>query len=119
VVLLSDNLSEFEYFERLFQTDVMILAYDPKFYHSNTSGIFSECRSNGIPVIVSEETWMFDQLNGCGGLSVKFGDEWQLSQSILKVVLNYEYFKRSSNDKKNEWNKFHNKDVFLNSINQI
>lgn len=119
VVLLSDNLSEFEYYERLFQTDVMILAYDPKFYHSNTSGIFSECRSNGIPVIVSEETWMFDQLNDCGGLSVKFGDEWQLSQSILKVVLNYEYFKRSSNDKKNEWNKFHNKDVFLNSINQI
>lgn len=119
VILLSDNLSELEYYEKLIQTDLMILAYDPKFYHSNTSGIFSECRSNGIPVIVSDETWMFDQLKECGGVSTKFGDEFRLRESILKVVSNYEYFKVMAASQKSEWNRFHNKEVFFNTISQI
>lgn len=116
LILLSDNLSELEYYERLIQTDLMILAYDPKFYHSNTSGIFSECRSNGIPVIVSDETWMFDQLNKCGGLSTKYEDEAQLSESILKVASNYEYFKKMAITQQREWNSFHNKEVFFNTL---
>jgi glycosyltransferase involved in cell wall biosynthesis len=116
LILLSDNLSELEYYERLIQTDLMILAYDPKFYHSNTSGIFSECRSNGIPVIVSDETWMFDQLNKCGGLSTKYEDEVQLSGSILKVASNYEHFKKMAIAQQREWNSFHNKEVFFNTL---
>jgi glycosyltransferase involved in cell wall biosynthesis len=116
LILLCDNLSELEYYERLIQTDLMILAYDPKFYHSNTSGIFSECRSNGIPVIVSDETWMFDQLNKCGGLSTKYEDEAQLTESILKVASNYDYFKKMAIAQQREWNSFHNKELFFDTL---
>lgn len=116
LILLSDNLSELEYYERLMQTDLMILAYDPKFYHSNTSGIFSECISNGIPVIVSDETWMSYQLNKCVGLCTKYEDEAKLSESILRVASNYEYFKKMAITQQREWNTFHNKEVFFNKL---
>ncbi|MDG2166335.1 MAG: glycosyltransferase [Opitutales bacterium] len=63
VTILDKSLFGQRYFDFLGQGDVVVLPYDPVYYHLRTSHIFAESLGIGCPVITSSGTWMEEELS--------------------------------------------------------
>ena len=66
VQLLPNSLSPEEYFQWMATADVVLLPYDPVFFHRRTSGIFIESVVAGKMPMVTEGTWMSTELAAWG-----------------------------------------------------
>ncbi len=62
VHLRKEILSEDEYYASLFNSDAILLPYDPKIYKWRSSGIFVEAITAGKVPLVHEKTWMASEL---------------------------------------------------------
>jgi glycosyltransferase involved in cell wall biosynthesis len=67
VVVRTDVLSPADYLGWLHEADLLLLPYDPDVYRTRGSGIFSEARSMGIPVVATA---------GCGFAQAAFDQGW-------------------------------------------
>ena len=66
------QLSQRDYLKRLQSLDLLLMPYLKHRYYLRTSGVFAEAAAYGIPVIVSEGTWMHRMLNNGFGSGVVF-----------------------------------------------
>ncbi|ODU54432.1 MAG: hypothetical protein ABS99_09340 [Acetobacteraceae bacterium SCN 69-10] len=64
--LLYEKLSSEQYYDILWDSDVVLLPYWRSIYASRTSGVFMESLSAGRPVIATRDTWMADELRHYG-----------------------------------------------------
>jgi glycosyltransferase involved in cell wall biosynthesis len=62
VVTVDRSLTAVEYTELLYKADVVLLPYWREIYRARTSGILIEAIAAGKAAIVTEDTWMSDQL---------------------------------------------------------
>lgn len=88
ITYLNNNLDDQEYLKILEMSDIILLPYNHPSYKTRTSGIFFESISARKFVVVSENTWMADELrkNNLDCLIIK---DWTLKKVISFIEKNY------------------------------
>ena len=61
-----------DYLANFSRCTVVLLAYEPRIYRTNTSGVFVEAASFGRPVVVPGDTWMAQQIIAGRGIGTIF-----------------------------------------------
>ena len=90
-----------EYERRLAQTDVMVLPYR-KPYQLRVSRVVIEAMLNGMPVIATRGTTLFEQAEEYGEvLGCKEGDAESLAEAMLEVAERFEVLRASAEEKVN------------------
>lgn len=83
VTLIEKVLNEEEYKEQLSRAHFLLLPYRRKVYYNRISGVAVEAACCGIPMIVTENTWLDRSVKTYGvGLTVKDGDPKDLAAKI-------------------------------------
>jgi glycosyltransferase involved in cell wall biosynthesis len=105
----SKALNEMEYKNLMNLIDVFVLPYTLDYYHSQTSGVFSEARSLGKVTVATRGSWMADEIskNG-GGILCSPEDPKDIGDSISKAITNYSLLKKEALKAEKNWNEFHN-----------
>jgi glycosyltransferase involved in cell wall biosynthesis len=117
VYFICDTLSSEEYYRLLQKADVVLLPYWRSIYVSRTSGIFTEALAAGKPVIVTEDTWMSEQLSQDGaGVLCRDRDSNDLVRAILKIAAHYEDYANKAKTAKDIWLQKHNPDALLEAL---
>ena len=105
----STALNENEYKKLMNLIDIFVLPYTLDYYHSQTSGVFSEARSLGKVTVVTRGSWMADEINqNGGGILCLPEDPKSIGDSISKAINNYSSLKKEALKAEKNWNGFHN-----------
>lgn len=89
VLLLETVLDEEAYKGHLQQADFVVLPYRRKVYFNRISGVAVEAACAGIPMIVTENTWLSWAMNEYGaGVTVCDGDPKDLEEKIRFCIEN-------------------------------
>jgi glycosyltransferase involved in cell wall biosynthesis len=116
-VRLTDGvLSRERYLELLLESDVVVLPYAWARYRSRTSGPCCEALAAGKPVIVTEDTWMSDQLAVGAGVTAVDGDPADLARAILEVRSRYRELAEAARRGRAEWLDRHNPVRFVDAL---
>lgn len=84
VKIVEGEVGEDRFVQLLQATDLMILPYDPARYRTRGSGVFSECKSAGIPMVLPRHTAIGAEAAD-KGLGVTFDDH--SAESIARCAL--------------------------------
>jgi len=122
VKLIQSELDSHNYYSLLSQAGIVLLPYTLDYYHSQTSGIFSESLAYGKIVIVPRGTWMAMQLKHYGaGVTFLPSDHKSLYEAITYAIDNYEILRQKALDSSKDWSSYHSSENFckiiLNSFN--
>lgn len=105
------------YYNLLGQMDVVLLPYDPVYYKSQTSGIFSDALAFGKIVVVPKNTWMADQLHDHGAGIVYDSDRPNgLSSAVGEILDHYEELQARASDRVQAWLLEHSAGRYLEKI---
>lgn len=117
VEFVLEALSPQGYHQLLCEADGVLLPYWRSIYRSRTSGVFVEALAAGKPVIVTEDTWMGDQLK-CfgGGLLCRDRDPVDLAEKIWELGSHYESCAQRAADTRERWCKKHNPEALMDSL---
>lgn len=120
IKIIEQPLNEEEYIKEFDEADVLLFPYLAD-RGECTSGPFAEALAAGKPVIVTRGTWLSNQLEkfNSGGVICKSEDSRDLALSITKVKDGFIEHKSKSENAKIFWNKIHNADNFLKTIESI
>jgi len=101
VQLIEHVLDENAYHQYLQQADFVVLPYRRKIYFNRISGVAIEAACLGIPMIVTENTWLDWAMNEYGtGVTVKNEDAIDLAEKIELCLEKKEELKRKAMDRK-------------------
>ena len=84
VRIIEGSVEPEELVDLLLATNLMILPYDPNTYRSRGSGIFSECKSAGIPMVLPAKTSIGEE-GLVKGFGVTFGEH--SAESVASAAL--------------------------------
>ena len=116
---IKQNLTVKKYQTLFEKADIVLLPYDSKLYQFRTSGIFIEAIAQKKMLLVSNNTWMSDELRK-NNLNELIVNNW--SSFILKIFLK-KYFLQSINkniDLMSEYYlKIHSKKNYINQLFKI
>lgn len=114
VQLVDQVLSREAYNRLLCGADVVLLPYSRRVYYARTSGPCAEALAAGKPVIVTQDTWMSDQLAEYGaGVTFCDGDAGGLALAILEVRDCYPALAEQAHLRRQQWVSFHNPETFV------
>ncbi len=120
VKLIESTLNNKEYLDLLESSSVILIPYSRDIYFANTSGTFTEAMSMGKPVIVTDDTWMSNQLKDTGaGVTAKDQDASDLARAILEMRDNYTSILAKARLNCSNWNSYHNSISFVEEIKLI
>jgi glycosyltransferase involved in cell wall biosynthesis len=99
VEVIGRFFEEDEYERRLAETDVMVLPYRSP-YRLRVSRVVIEAMMNGMPVIATRGTTLFEQAEEYGVVvGCEDGDAESLAEAILEVAENFEMMRVSAREK--------------------
>lgn len=118
VMLIPRALDTTEYLELLRSSDVVILPYRQARYRSRTSGPFIESVVEGRVVVVTENTWMSEQLDlfGGGGLVFADQDEESLAKTMEAAAAGFPELQSRAWDARKKVAGYHNPKNFLDQL---
>lgn len=109
VTLIERTLSSEEYTDLLLSASVVVIPRLLQLFRSQTSGPFVEALAAGKPVIVTEDSWMSDQLRRYGaGVTFRDQDAGSLAKAIRAVAADYEKLRIQAERSAGEWASIHN-----------
>lgn len=98
LIVLNHSLSSEEYFYYLNKSSVLLLIYEPETYKYRFSGILLEAWVCGKPVIVTDGTWLSEQVGKYGGgIIVKQTRLSDLAKAIETIKADYQTFRNQAN----------------------
>lgn len=101
VELIETTLDDEEYRNYFLQADFIVLPYRRKVYFNRISGVAVEAACAGIPMVVTENTWLEWAMNEYGaGVTVKDGDVTDLADKISLCIKEKESKKIEAFNKK-------------------
>ncbi|MDD3928061.1 MAG: glycosyltransferase [bacterium] len=119
VILLQDILDSNDYYRLLADADIVMLPYQASRYRG-TSGPFTEALAMGKPVIVTDNTWMSNQLKLLDtGIVCPEGDTDAFIQALLEMKTHLPQFVQRANDNRARWACYHSPENFINEIINI
>lgn len=119
VAFIYETLTPEEYYGLLLDGDVVLLPYWRSIYRSRTSGVFVEAVAAGKPVIVTEDTWMSDQLRRYGaGLCCRDRDPVSLREKIHELSSSYDQHLERAIASRKAWREKHNPHALISALTQ-
>ncbi|WP_088243801.1 glycosyltransferase [Calothrix rhizosoleniae] len=120
IELIKNNLTRSEYSQWLMTCDIVLMPYDCKAYGERTSGIFTECVMAGKIPIVTQNTWMANELYKyhLEELAIEWEDTTQVILTILKVS-HEPNIKTKIASMQKQYEKFHNIESFSQKMKFI
>lgn len=107
-------LSTMDYYAVLDAADVVLLPYWSSIYRSRTSGVFAEALGAGKVAIVSEDTWMGDQVVAYGGgVLCQDRDVRALVGAINEVRRGFPAYAAAAVEGRTKWLATHNPESFV------
>lgn len=120
VTLIEHALLEKEYRQLLSKADAVLLPFRMDDYYARTSGTFTEALAAGKPVVVTQGTWMSDQLERFGaGITFRDGDISDLARAICEVRDNYPRLSGQAQARRADWTAYHNPDNFVDELLKV
>lgn len=117
VELITEILDEKEYKSYLHQADFLVLPYRRKVYHNRISGVAVEAAIAGIPMIVTEGTWLQWAVDTFGsGVTFKDGDAEDLANKISMCVINKLKYQQEARQQSIKALKLNSGEKYLESI---
>jgi len=121
VKIYPNALNEIEYRKLMNLIDIFVLPYTLDYYHSQTSGVFSEARTLGKVTVASRGTWMAHEVEKHrGGVLNNPEDPKSIGDALIKAIDNYSELKNEALIAAKIWNNFHNINnyfkIFVDSI---
>ena len=86
---------------------------------ANKSGILTEAISYAKPIIVTEGTWMSENMPEGVGVTFKDKNSSDLAKKMILIAEKYSDFKSNLVQKSIKWNEYHNATNFLKMLFQI
>ena len=115
--LIDRPISREDYQELLFSGNVTLLPYRKQTYYARTSGPLVESIAAGIPLIVTDETWLSEQARKTGtGITVTDGSIDQLCCALMQMRDQYAAWSARAIAAAPEWRAFHNPQNFLEML---
>jgi len=113
-------LGEEEYYQMISEADLVVLPYSQEVYYAMSSGPFVEALALGKPVVVTEGTWMSEQLERFGaGLTVRDRDAEDLARAICAARDNYQQLAERAAARRESWIAYHNPQNFVNELLKV
>jgi glycosyltransferase involved in cell wall biosynthesis len=101
VTLLERSLTDEEYVDYFQKSDFLSLPYRRKAYFNRISGVLIEAACSGIPMMVTENTWLSWAMEEYGaGVTVKDNDSEDLYQKLLYSVDNWRSLAKAAEAKR-------------------
>lgn len=101
VTLLERSLTDEEYSSYFQKADFLSLPYRRKMYFNQISGVLIEAACSGIPMIVTENTWLSWAMEEYGaGVTVIHDDAEDLYKKLLYCIENWSELARAAQMKK-------------------
>jgi len=117
VTFIERPLTSEEYTNLLTSSSGVLLPRLLQLYRSQTSGPFVEALAAGKPVVVTNNSWMSDQLKKHGaGTTFKDQDADSLAEAIRTLTTNYAELRTRAERSAKEWTSFHNPDRLYEMI---
>lgn len=115
--VLTEPLSADDYGNLLDSADVVLLPYKRRTYFSRTSGPFTEALARGKAVVVTDNTWMSDQLKQFG-VGWTFENECfeQFLVAVKAAVAEVDAQKGRAEQMGTLWKKVHNPESFVTAV---
>ena len=107
------ELSEEEYYLLIQKSNVIVIPYDQAIYYANTLGILTEAISYDKPIIITNHTWMSDNMPDGIGITFENKNSSDLAKKMILMNEKYNDFKHNTNQKSIAWNEHHNATNFL------
>ena len=101
------------------KSNVIVIPYDQAIYYANTSGILTEAISYAKPIIVTNHTWMSDNMPEGIGVTFENKNSSDLAKKMILIAEKYNDFKSNLIQKSITWNEYHNATNFLKMLFQI
>ena len=109
ISLIDQVLSSDQYVDLLASADVVALPYRKQQYDARSSGPLAEALAAAKPVIVTQETWLSDQLARHGaGYAVRDGDVVGLAKALQDARDHIDALRVQAAARQPEWAAFHN-----------
>ena len=117
VTILNEILSEQDYNSYFKNSDFLVLPYRLKTYFNRTSGVMVEAACSGIPVIVTENTWLSWAVKEYGvGLTAKEADVDDLYNKLLYAIDNQKQLKKEAEARRPIALEFHSTERYLQCL---
>ncbi|MEI6071060.1 MAG: glycosyltransferase [Verrucomicrobiae bacterium] len=101
IQLIEGSLSDVEYRAEFAQADFLLLPYRRRIYFNRISGVAVEAACSGIPMIVTENTWLSWALEEFGaGVTVKNDSAADLVRKITHCFENWKALAQQAKDRK-------------------
>ena len=111
VTLIERTLSGEEYSELLEGATALVIPRLLRLFRSQTSGPFVEALAVSKPVVVTDESWMSEQLKHYGaGVTFKDQDSRSLASAIRTIASDPERYRFRAERSSAEWASIHNPD---------
>ena len=111
-------LEESNYFEKLRDTDIVLLPYDPFLYKYMVSGVFAEAVAMGKVVVAPDSSWMAEHIKNkraAGKLFNSF-DPQSIADAVLKAIEDYETLHSDADRYAESWKKEQNLGKYIDGL---
>jgi glycosyltransferase involved in cell wall biosynthesis len=117
VQLLEQVLDEESYKSYLQQANFVVLPYRRKVYFNRLSGVAIEAACAGLPMIVTENTWLAWALNAFGaGVTIKDGDSNDLAQKLKYCIDHSSALGKKAQDRKQTALEMNSTEIYLQKV---
>jgi glycosyltransferase involved in cell wall biosynthesis len=117
VKLLENVLDENEYRDYLQMADFIVLPYRRIVYFNRLSGVAIEAACAGIPMIVTENTWLSWAVNEFGaGVTIKDGSAEDLASQISYCINNREQLKQKAAERQKTALRYNATETYLDAV---
>jgi glycosyltransferase involved in cell wall biosynthesis len=117
VFLINERLSEADYMALFRFLNVVLIPYTGAGFVEGTSNVYSEAAALGKPVVVSDNTWMANELKKYfGGVEFKIGDSIDFAEKVLEVNANFDELSTRARTFAPSWNQFHSAENLVDML---
>jgi glycosyltransferase involved in cell wall biosynthesis len=117
VIMIDRFLSSSEMDEYLADADCVLLPYRWQNYFSRSSGFVVEAAAAGLPVLVTENTWLERAMNDYGwGIAAKDGDAADIADKIHAIACDVDHHKKQARKRMDSARERHSPERLLNIL---
>jgi len=113
IKLIDHPMQPDDYYQLLTSADIVVLPYNPQNYQ-RTSGVLTEALAAGKPVVVSNGSWLAQQVDETRASIYR--DPQNLPQAVIRLLKNLPTFTQSAQQFSLQWRSRQSPDYFLDCL---
>ena len=113
IKLIDHPMQPDDYYQLLASADIVVLPYNPQNYQ-RTSGVLTEALAAGKPVVVSDGSWLAQQVDE--SRASIYRDPQDLPQAVIRLLENLPTFTQSAKAFSIHWRSRQSPDYFLDCL---